>query len=76
MKRVGQIPFVTVIGSSLAKGDDGRAALTLWTEERGPIAFAISAHVIQIIRNELTVAESLIGERSDDVLGRQLVLPL
>ena len=65
VRRPRQISFVTVIGSSLARGDDGRAALTLWTKERGPIAFAISAHTIQIIREELAEAESSIGEGCD-----------
>ena len=60
-----EVPLATVIGSTLEITIDGRPTLTLWTAELGPIAFALSSHVIARLREALTEAEERIGKDVD-----------
>jgi len=56
------LPTVTVIGSRTVARADGRVAIMLDTQERGPIAFEVNLRGIEVLRKELNAAESILRQ--------------
>ena len=57
-----EIPTVTVVGSNTVARADGRTAIVLETMERGPIAFEVNLQNIELLRRQLTVAETVLRQ--------------
>lgn len=54
------IPTMTVLGSQSVARADGRAAIVLTTQEKGPIAFEVNLQTIEILRRALAKAEEVL----------------
>lgn len=53
---------LTVIGSGTVLRPDGRAAISLQTQERGTIAFEVTLQAIEALRKQLTTAETFLRQ--------------
>ena len=55
-----EIPTLTVLGSQAVARADGRAAIVLTTQERGPIAFELNLQTIPLLRAGLDRIETIL----------------
>jgi hypothetical protein len=53
---------VTVIGSSVAAGVDGQAAIVLNTKESGPLAFLVTLESCAALRRDIADAETFLRQ--------------